>query len=490
MERQGRKKRGSIETSRGKLVYRLWWWHPDDRYREYRWTVSTHLSETPENRRLLNQRLEILNAKIQAGAFYPCQEFPGTKIASFCHCASCATVESLSQAHQAPRTLGELFALYKPYEEARATGSGRVIEASSWRTKLQGIRAMEKSFVWINSDGEPCDVPPLTDYQIVELMPDAVQEWLNAFQHREDLLGNGKRPASTKYMLNLLSTIRQALKFGQLRRWWRTHPLLEYSGSLIETTKEERNRRRNRTLTKPFSLVERDRIIEWFEQQWRQCSENKYGGKERLRLFFLYHYVIIGFNTGLRSPSEMTALEWSDIDLARKQIHVRKSREASGRVDEQIVRPYTKTVRHRSVPINDLVLASLRSLEPYRQDEADWIFWNPRAGKDNPLALPNGWAPLTGEKRIRYVFDQCLKALGIESPQHQGQYRMRHTFTTLVLDTTELSDEKVAALIGDNVTTMRDHYQGHCHNRWRDEDDVDQLNLLNASGKGHLRAVK
>ena len=67
---------------------------------------------------------------------------------------------------------------------------------------------------------------------------------------------------------------------------------------------------------------------------------------------------------------------------------------------------------------------------------------------------------------------------------------MRHTFTTLVLDTTELSDEKVAALIGDNVTTMRDYYQGHCENRWRDEDDVDQLNLLNATGKGQLKAVK
>jgi len=67
---------------------------------------------------------------------------------------------------------------------------------------------------------------------------------------------------------------------------------------------------------------------------------------------------------------------------------------------------------------------------------------------------------------------------------------MRHTFTTLALDHTQMSDEKVAALIGDRVETMRDHHQGHCLNRWRDEDDTDQLNALNQVGKTMLEIVK
>ncbi|MBN7795941.1 tyrosine-type recombinase/integrase [Parahaliea mediterranea] len=484
------RKRGSVETVRDKLVYRLWWRHPDDPYREHRWTVSTHQTATDENRSRLRQNLEVLNAKIQAGAFFPCQEFPGTKIAAYCHCGTCAAVEPLSQAHQAPSTLGDLFKLYKPYEEARATGDRRVIEASSWRTKKRGMDAMEKTFTWLDESGLLCDVSPLTDYQIKELMPDAVKDWLSAFQHRQELLTEGKGPASTKYMINLLSTIRQALKYGQLRRWWRSHPLLEFSGTLIETTKEERHRRNNRTLNKPFSIVERDRIIQWFERQWHQCSAKHYRGKEKIRLLFLLHYVVIGFNTGLRSPSEMTALEWADVDYSNQCINIRKSRESSGRIDEQIIRPYTKTVRHRSVPINNMVLESLRALEKFRQTDHDWIFWNPRASTSNPLAISNGWAPLTGEKRIRYQFEECLKALNIPSPENQGQYRMRHTFTTLALDNTDLSDEKVAALIGDNVETMRSHYQGHCRNRWRDDGDVDQLNRLNGLGKGVLRAVQ
>lgn len=142
------------------------------------------------------------------------------------------------------------------------------------------------------------------------------------------------------------------------------------------------------------------------------------------------------------------------------------------------------------MPINDAVMTSLRELEKYRQIDADWIFWNPRAETSNPLRLSNGWAPLTGEKRLRYAFEACLKALQIQSPRNTGQYRMRHSFTTLVLDNTDMTDARVAALIGDSVETMKASYQGHCLNRWRSEDDVDQLNSLNEVAPGRLKQVK
>lgn len=51
-------------------------------------------------------------------------------------------------------------------------------------------------------------------------------------------------------------------------------------------------------------------------------------------------------------------------------------------------------------------------------------------------------------------------------------------------------DQEGAALIGDSVETMRNHYQGHCKNRWRREDDVEQLNALNRIRRHKLEIVK
>lgn len=487
------RKRGAVEAIRGKLYFRIYWRHPKDPIREYRWSIATNHPDTPENRQQLEQRLELLNAKLQGGAFFPCQEFPGSKIASFCHCGNCAAVEPLDNAYEAPSTLGALLRLFEAHEQRRAQGEGqrkKVIEASTFETKKTHMAALRRSFTHDDGHTDLALWPALTDYAIVNLTPEAVTQWLTAFQHREELLSNGKPPATTKYMNDLASVIRQALRYGQYRRWWRTHPLLEYTGGLLEATKEERSRRANKSQCKPFTLVDRDRILGWFHDAWENCPTDAYNGREKPRLLFLYHYMVIGFNTGLRSPSEMTALEWSDVDFTNQVLHVRKSREASGAISRQIVRKYTKTIKHREVPLNDMALQSLRALLPFRQEEADWIFWNPRADISNPFQISNGWAPLTGEKRIRYQFEKCLKELGIPSPDHQGQYRMRHTFTTLVLDHTTLEDAQVAAWIGDTVETMKNHYQGHCRKRWRNAADRVQLNALNAVGSGKLRAVK
>lgn len=490
MERKGRK-RGSVTNIRGKLHLRLYWRHPEDPFKEYRWSIQTHQAATEANRQLLTQRLEAIDAKIRANAFFPCQEFPDTKIASFCHCELCGVVEPLANAQHAPRSLKQLLQVYQEHERQRATGDQRIIEYSSFDTKMKAMKACYSSFSWFDAQQqELCDVSPLADYDITELTPDAVQTWLYAFQHREELLTKNKAPASSSWMNNILSAIRGALKMGQMQRWWRTHPLLEYSGNLIETTKAERHRQRNRTLNKPFSINERDRIINWFYHYWQDCPIELYNSREKPRRLMLYAYVVIGFNTGLRSPSEITALEWDDIDFSLRRVMVRKSREASGRIDQQGVRNYTKTVQHREVPLNDAAVAALRLIQPLCPENQSWVFWNPRADASNPGILSNGWAPLTGEKRIRYTFNKCLNALKIHSEDNQGQYRMRHTFVTLVLDTTKMSDSKVAYLIGDNVETMERHYKGHCRNRWRDEGDYRELNALNQIKPGRLQVLK
>jgi integrase len=490
MERKSRKS-GSVTADRGKLYIRLFWRHPTDPTREHRWNIPTGQNDTPANRRLHSERLALLNAKIQGGAFFPCQEFPGQKIASFCPCAGCSVVEPMDYSHHAPRTLSELFEAYRANEEVRSQGEDKIIEASTFRTKSRHMAALCKSFITFDETTEEYkEVEPLAHYHINELTPDLVQAWLIGFQNRVELKEAGKPPATTKYMNDLASAVRHALKYGQFRRWWRTHPLLEHGGYLIQRTKQEKNRQINKTMHKPFSLVERDRIIDHLKKKWMDTPVDEYRGKNKPHALMIYAYVVIGFNTGMRSPSEVTALEWSDIDYARQSINVRKSREASGKVEEQIIRQYTKTVKHREVPMNDAVIAAFRLLEQYRQEDSDWVFWNPRAEKNNPFLNENGWAPMTGEKRIRHPFDKALKALEIPNPTHQGQYRMRHTFVTTVLDNTDLEDSVVAHMIGDTVETMKTHYQGHCKNRWHSSADRDKLNAINQIGRGRLAVVK
>lgn len=486
------RKQGGINAIDGKLYIRFWWHHPDQGANaEHRWAVNTRQADTESNRIALQERLNIINTRIQANAFYPCQEFPDHKIASYCRCPACASVTPMSRAHVAPLLLSELLIQFEQYEKARSSGNNRIVERSTWDTKRKGLNQLKIGFTWLNpEDNTLYQLDPLADYAIRELDPESTKFWLTAFQHRQERLKESKPPNTSGYIRELHSYICQALEYGRLKGYWKDHPLLNYQGTLIQPSKEERNRAMNMSLFKPFSLNERDRILEWLRDYWIKCPEKAYGGREKLRRFFLYHYCVIDFNTGLRSPSEMTALFWPNINYHQREIRVCQSRESSGRIDQQIIRPYTKTIKHRGVPINDMAMESFRALEEYRQDDHDDIFWNPRADAKNPFLIKNGWAPLTGEKRIRYTFNQCMEELDIKSERNQGQYRMRHTFVTLMLDHTKFSDAKVAELIGDTVETMQKHYKGFCINRWRNEDDASQMNAMNQVGKGKLHAIK
>ncbi len=487
-----KRRRGSIAAARGELHIRLYWRNPEDPTRtDYRWSIATRQADTEANRATLEHRLDALNAKIEAQAFFPCKEFPDHRIAAYCPCPSCAAITPFSEAHNAPATIGQLLTEFERHEFQRAHGPHRVIEASTFETKRSALQAFDQNFTWRDPEsGAGYQFDALTSYTIREATPEATQHWLQAFQTRQQLLDAGSPPASTKYLKNMLSALRQALTYGQLRRYWRDHPLLTYTGPLIQASKTERHQRLNNAMFKPFTQQERDSIIAWFQDWWHRCDPKHYRGREKLRRLFLLHYVIIGFNQGLRSPSEMTALQWPAVDLEARRTDVRASREACGSIQDQVVRPYTKTLRHRSVPMNERALDSFRILQEYRQAEDDAVFWNPRAAVGNPLALDNGWAPLTGEKRIRYVFDQCLAELGIRSPSGQGQYRMRHTFVTLLLDHTTFSDEKVAALIGDEVHTMKQHYAGFCLNRWREIGDADEMDAINVRPETQLTVIK
>lgn len=485
MESKKRARGGVFKYGDDNLGYSFKWINPNGSSELYRWQFRTKKKANDSNRLELEELLNEIDFEIRSGIFRPCERFPEQKIASFCRCHNCLVASPMANAHLAPRTLGELRDQYLKHEDDRSSGELKEIERSSYKNKLKLWSALKSEVFFVSEEeGATYKIDPITDYEISELTPENVQEWLRFFQSRKD-----KPPVRTHYLINMLSEIKLALKFGQFKRYWSRHALIDYKGTLLKSTKKEISKAKNRSSSKPFTIKERDRIIEHFRKNWISCKPEAYNGKERDRLEILYHYIVIGFNTGLRSPSEMTALEWSDISYSRREIKVQKSREGSSKIEEQIIRQYTKTVYHRIIPINDIVLSSLRALEKFRQDEQDWIFWNPRASKDNPLAVSNGWAPLTGEQRIRRAFTKCLKELKILRDEN-SQYAMRHTFATLILDNTNFTDSKVAALIGDKVETMKQHYAGFCSNRWRGDDDLEQLNKMNSiSSSRDLKSV-
>jgi integrase len=117
---------------------------------------------------------------------------------------------------------------------------------------------------------------------------------------------------------------------------------------------------------------------------------------------------ILGAGCGLR-PGELLGLDWSAIDLASRELHVRAS------VHERELRSSLKTRRSRRiVPLRERVAAVLER-SPLRRDEG--LVLAARGGR--PLDLRNlrnrAWRP-------------ALAAAGIEHPHRI--YDLRHTYAT------------------------------------------------------------
>jgi integrase len=124
------------------------------------------------------------------------------------------------------------------------------------------------------------------------------------------------------------------------------------------------------------------------------------------------HYFDFALMTGIR-PSEMIALEWSDVDFTRKTVTVRRAHVASQTKG-------TKTGLVRNVIMSDRALVVLQRQKPHTFIAGKAIFHNPvtnRAWSDDK------------QQREKY-FAPTLKALGLRG---RDAYQCRHTYATLLL---------------------------------------------------------
>jgi len=123
--------------------------------------------------------------------------------------------------------------------------------------------------------------------------------------------------------------------------------------------------------------------------------------------------------TGLR-PSELIALNWSDIDFVRGRIVVRKAitQASKGKVED------TKTSSgRREVKILAPAAAALKAQKPRTFLAGDPVFRNPGTGER--------W---TGDQQIRDLWVRVLKLAGV---RYRWPYQMRHTYASMMLSAGE-----------------------------------------------------
>ena len=184
----------------------------------------------------------------------------------------------------------------------------------------------------------------------------------------------------------------------------------------------------------PFSAEERDRILGWFRDKRFRCHDEGTTGY-RLRGHPAFHaFVHALFWAGLR-PSEAAGLQWTDIDLPRERLYIRRSRHLY-----EYGEPKTRSAR-RTVELFPETVRLLRVLQPLRVMPETPVFTNLIGRPIEPQAFCYHWY-------------ECLRALGI---RQRGLYCTKDTFITTALS----ASVKIAWLetqTGVSYATLRRHY--------------------------------
>lgn len=219
-------------------------------------------------------------------------------------------------------------------------------------------------------------------------------------------------------------------------------------------------RTRNNNLTPLrglFKLLEKDRIIGPDENPMRQIEWERPPRRvaetidpltvEEMHLVLdwmrdnadtvYWRYFQLAFATGMRNPSELTALHWDCIDFRQGSLRVKR------KLTRQMLYETTKTGDVRDIALPSLGIEALEGMKPLTFLQGEYVFMTPHG---NTMRSPT--------KTVNPVWNRCLKKLGI---RHREMRQTRHTTAThWIMAGANL--KWVANQLGHDVSTLEKHY--------------------------------
>ena len=184
----------------------------------------------------------------------------------------------------------------------------------------------------------------------------------------------------------------------------------------------------------PFTEDERDQILEYFARQKAHY----------------YPFVLLLFWTGVR-PSEAVGLRWSDLDLRRRKLIVRRSR-----VRHEENAPKTAH-SERTIELAQRVVHALAKRKPLRVTDEEFVFTNLEG------------RPIFPDPFVQKHWHSALRVLNIRPRKF---YATRHTFISAGLGR-GVHIKWLAEYCGTSVAMIERHY-----GRYLRGDSAMQLGLL------------
>jgi len=247
-------------------------------------------------------------------------------------------------------------------------------------------------------------------------------------------------------------------------------------------------RTRNNNLTPMrglFRLLEKDRVItpeenpmrqiEWQRPPKRMAETVDPMSVDEMRAVLgwmkaeahpvYYNYFRLAFATGMRNPSEITALHWDSVDLRTGSIRIKR------KLTRQELYDTTKTGDIRDVALPEMAVDALEAMKEWTFLQGDYVFRSPHG---NTLRSPT--------KTLNPLWNRCLKKLGMRQREMR---QTRHTAATHWI-MAGANIKWVANQLGHDVSTLENHYA-----RWLNEQgtraELDKINAYSREEKTVVR---
>ncbi len=345
----------------------------DFRYMGIRCRETTNLEDNAYNRRILKKRLEQLEAEITLGTFEYEKYFPKSN-----------RVEEFKEKRSQQIAVQTKVPLFKEFTELWF--KQKQVE---WRTSYQQkVSIVIKNYL----------IPAFGNQVLSKIKK---SDLLN-FRASLAKVTHGKDQTSLKASrINQIMTPLRIILNDAAERYEFESPY-----------KNINNLKESKIEVTPFSLEEVHKILTAVREDFRP-------------------YYTIRFFTGMRT-SEIDGLQWKNIDLQRREIHIREAL-VNG------VLGGTKTYgSDRTIQMNDRVYQAFLQQKSLNNGKSEFVFCNRDGGPlDYRLVNKRVWHPI-------------LRFLGLKS---RRAYQTRHTAATLWLSAGE-NPEWIARQLGHSTTEM------------------------------------